>query len=209
MRFMSVLVTCALAIAFGPAAVQAQELRVITLDRESKQPVTNALITLLNRRQQPLDTTRTAADGSFTFRVAEGGKFFLRVLRAGVPAEETDAIFLEKGETRFDTLYLEPVRSIENLSDLVSREVFRLFGVSLAGLPPKAVLLGEELEEVRVSARSASDVILQKGPAFVCAGPGQGVCVIGFTTGTAPSCTSTRSLFPPIATSRRKISRRS
>ena len=157
----------AIASATASSVVNAQELRVITLDRETKQPVPNALITLLSRRQEPVDTTRTAADGSFGFRVKEAGKFFLRIHRTGLPVEETDAIFLENGQTRFDTLFLEPARPIQNIEELVSRELFRLFGVSLAGLPPRAVLLGDELEQARGGARAASDLILQRGPGFV------------------------------------------
>lgn len=146
--------------------VRAQELRIVTLDQKTKAPVAGALISLVSRRSEVLDTTRTGADGSFTIRAKQGGKYFLRVSRTGFPTEETDAIFLNDGETRVDTLYVAAARALP-VDELVAREVARLFGVSTAVLPKRAVLLPSDIDPVRGSARSVSDVVMQIGPASV------------------------------------------
>ncbi|MGQ0639284.1 MAG: carboxypeptidase-like regulatory domain-containing protein, partial [Gemmatimonadaceae bacterium] len=114
-----------------------------------------------------LDTARTAADGSFTLRAKAPGKFFLQVRRSGYPAEETDAIFLQAGETRDDTLYVAPAASLLKLDVIVDREVSRIFGVPASSLAGKAVILPEDIASVSTSTRTASDVVLKKGPPFV------------------------------------------
>ncbi len=146
---------------------ESQELKAVVLDRETKQPVVDARVSLLSRRRAELDTARTATDGSFSVRAKEGGKFFLHVRRLGYPVEETDAIFLKDNETRVDTLYVAAVRTLQRVEVAVSREVFRLFGVTTASLPARAVILPEDIEELRGSAPSVADVVLQKGPPYV------------------------------------------
>jgi hypothetical protein len=149
------------------AEANGQELRAITLDRETKQPVADVRVALLSRHRVELDTARSAADGWFTVRAKDGGKFFLQARRASYPAEETDAIFLQAGETRIDTLYVAPARTLRTVAAIVDREVFRLFGVTTAGISERGVLLPEDIEPLRATSRTASDVIVQKGPPFV------------------------------------------
>lgn len=145
----------------------AQELRLVTLDRDTKQPVTDVRVSLLSRRRVELDTARSGPDGSFTLRAKEPGKFFLSVSRTGYPTEETDAIFLAAGETRVDTLFLAPAQKLMKVEDVVDREIVRIFGVSASSLSSRALLLPDDIERVRSSARTASDIIQQKGPSFV------------------------------------------
>ncbi|MGH7711765.1 MAG: carboxypeptidase-like regulatory domain-containing protein [Gemmatimonadaceae bacterium] len=146
---------------------RSQELRAVALERDTKQPVVDARVSLLSRRRAELDTARTAADGSFSVRAKEGGKFFLSVRRFGYPAEETDAIFLNAGETRIDTVYVAPARTLQKVETVIDREIFRIFGVTIASLSDRAVILPEDVESVRASSRTASDVVMQKGPTYV------------------------------------------
>lgn len=161
------LATIALAASFVTMEAESQELRAVVLDRETKQPVVDARVSLISRRRAELDSARSATDGSFSVRAKEGGKFFVHVRRSGYPVEETDAIFLKEGEVRVDTLYVQAARTLQKVEVAVSREVFRIFGVTTASLPARALILPEDLDEVRLSARSVADIVLQKGPPYV------------------------------------------
>jgi hypothetical protein len=167
MRFTHLAGLLALASALVAVEGRAQELRGVALDRETKQPVTDARISLLDRRRAEVDTARTASDGSFTLRAKEAGKFFIHVRRSGYPSEETDAIFLKDDESRVDTLYVASARTRLKVDAIVNREVFRIFGVATSSLPEKSVILPDDIASVLGSARTAADVVVQKGPPFV------------------------------------------
>ena len=149
------------------AVSSSQELRAVTLDRETKQPVVDVRVSLLSRRRAELDTARTGPDGSFTLRAKEPGKFFLQVRRDGYVTEETDAIFLAEGEIRVDTLYIASAKTLQTVASIVDREMFRLFGVTASRLSSRALILPHQVEAVRRSSRSASDVVMRKGPSYV------------------------------------------
>jgi len=144
-----------------------QELRAITLDRETKQPVADARVSLLGRRREELDSARTGADGAFVLRAKAPGKFFIQVRRTGYLAEETDAVFLTEGEIRVDTLYIASAKGVQNVESIVDREMFRLFGVTASSLSSRALILPQHVEAVRRNSRTASDVVMQKGPSYV------------------------------------------
>ena len=144
-----------------------QEIRAIALDRETKQPVADVRIALLSRKREELDSTRTAVDGSFTLRAKEGGKYFIQVRREGSLAEDSDAIFLESGAVRYDTLYVTPARLLQGVDVVIGREVFRVLGVTISSLSPRSLILPEAIDEIRASSRSASDVVRQKGPPYL------------------------------------------
>jgi len=144
-----------------------QEIRAIALDRETKQPVADVRISLLSRKREELDSTRTAVDGSFTLRAKEGGKYFIQVRREGSLAEDSDAIFLESGAVRYDTLYVTPARLLQGVDVVIGREVFRVLGVTISSLSPRSLILPEAIDEIRASSRSASDVVMQKGPPYL------------------------------------------
>lgn len=167
MRRTSCLTLLAAATTIVASAAASQEVRAVALDRETKQPVADIRVSLLSRKREELDSARTAIDGSFTLRAKQGGKYFIQVSRPGHPAEESDAIFLEKGEIRNDTLYVTAARVLQRVEDVIGREIFRLFGVTASSLPPRALILPEQIESVRASARSASDIVLQKGPPYL------------------------------------------
>jgi hypothetical protein len=160
-------VVLSLSLAIVSVESASQELRAVTLDRETKQPVVDVRVSLLSRRRAELDTARTGPDGSFALRAKEPGKYFLQIRRTGYLAEETDAIFLAEGETRFDTLYIAPAKGMRTVESIVDRELFRLFGVTASSLSDRALILPDEVEAVRRSSRYASDVVMQKGPSYV------------------------------------------
>ncbi len=143
---------------------RSQELRAIALDRETKKPVADVRVSLLTRKREELDTTRTGVDGSFTLRAKEGGKYFVQLRRDGSASEESDAIFLESGVTRNDTLYVTPARLLQGVDVVIGREIFRIFGVTISNMSPRSLILPEAIDEVRASARTAADIVMQKGP---------------------------------------------
>lgn len=142
----------------------AQEIRAVALDRETKKPVADVRVSLLSRKREELDSTRTGADGSFTLRAKEAGKYFIQVSRDGSASEESDAIFLESGVTRNDTLYVTPARLLQGVDVVIGREIFRIFGITISSMSPRSLILPEAIDEVRASARSAADVVMQRGP---------------------------------------------
>lgn len=144
-----------------------QEVRSVALDRETKKPVADLRVSLLNRRREELDTARTAQDGSFTLRAKEGGKFFIQVQHAGQAAEESDAIFLEKDQTLNDTLYVTPARLLQGIDIVIGREIFRLLGVTISSMAPRQLILPEDIDEIRGRSQNASDIVMRKGPPFL------------------------------------------
>ena len=152
-----------------------QEVRAVALDRETKQPVADVRISLLSRKREELDSTRTAVDGSFTLRAKEAGKYFIQIRRVGSPAEDSDAIFLESGQTRNDTLYVTPARLLQGVDVVIGREVFRIFGVTISSMSPRSLILPEAIDEVRAKSRTAADIVMQRGP--------QSLRVLGLGTG--------------------------
>ncbi len=167
MRLNRRLAVLMLASSIVSAESASQELRAITLDRETKQPVADARVSLLSRRREELDTARTGPDGTFILRAKAPGKFFIQVRRTGYLAEETDAVFLTEGETRSDTLYIASAKGVQTVESIVDREMFRLFGVTASSLSDRALILPHQVEAVRRSSRNASDVVMQKGPSYV------------------------------------------
>jgi hypothetical protein len=157
----------ALAMSIVGSEAASQELRAVALDRETKQPVADVRISLLSRKREELDSTRTGVDGSFTLRAKEAGKYFIQVRREGSPAEDSDAIFLESGAVRRDTLYVTPARLLQGVSVVIGREVFRVLGVTISSLSPRSLILPEAIDEIRASSRSASDIVMQKGPPYL------------------------------------------
>jgi hypothetical protein len=145
----------------------AQEIRAVALDRETKKPVADVRVSLLSRKREELDTARSAQDGSFVLRASEAGKFFISVQRQGQAAEESDAIFLEKGETRSDTLYVTPSRLLQKIDVVIGREIFRILGVTISSMAPRQLILPEEIAEVRKGARTAADIVMQTGPSYL------------------------------------------
>jgi len=164
MRRIGSLSVFTLATAIAGNEARSQELRAVALDRESKKPVADVRVSLLSRKREELDSTRTAVDGTFTLRAKQAGKYFIQVRRDGSASEESDAIFLESGETRNDTLYVTPARLLQAVDVVIGREVFRIFGVTISSMSPRSLILPEAIDEVRASARTAADIVMQRGP---------------------------------------------
>lgn len=154
----------AMAISMVASEAVAQEVRAVALDRETKQPVADLRVSLLSRRRDALDSTRTAQDGTFILRAKEGGKYFIQVRHEGQAAEESDAIFLENGQTRTDTLYVTPARLLQKVDVIIGREIFRIFGTTISSMSPRSLILPDAVEEVRAKARTAADIVMQRGP---------------------------------------------
>ena len=164
MRRIGSLTVFTLAMSIVASEATSQELRAVALDRETKQPVADVRVSLLSRKREQLDSTRTAVDGSFTLRAKEAGKYFIQVRHEGQAAEESDAIFLEKGETRNDTLYVTPARLLQKVDVIIGREIFRIFGTTTSNMSPRSLILPDEVEEVRAKSRTAADIVMQLGP---------------------------------------------
>ncbi|MGH7695151.1 MAG: hypothetical protein ACRENH_09220, partial [Gemmatimonadaceae bacterium] len=62
MRRLGSLTVFTLAMSIVGSEAASQELRAVALDRETKQPVADARISLLSRKREELDSTRTAVD---------------------------------------------------------------------------------------------------------------------------------------------------
>lgn len=163
----SSLAVSALAISIVGSEGVSQELRAVALDRETKKPVADVRVSLLNRRREELDSARTGPDGTFTLRAKEAGKYFIQVRRSGSLAEESDAIFLAGGEVPYDTLYVRAERRLEGIDVVIGREVFRIFGATISNMSPRSLILPEAIDEIRATACTASDVVMQKGPLTV------------------------------------------
>jgi len=175
MRRMSSPAVFALAMSIIASEGVAQEIRAVALDRETKQPVADVRVSLLSRKREELDSTRTAVDGSFTLRAKDAGKYFIQVRREGSLAEDSDAIFLESGAVRNDTLYVTPARLLQGVDVVIGREVFRIFGVTISHMSPRSLILPEAIDEVRAKSRTAADIVMQRGP--------QSLRVLGLGTG--------------------------
>lgn len=86
-----------LLLVLAPAA-SAQTLEGRAVDRESLQPITGAILTLVDSAGEHVAATRTDATGAFALQAPEPGAFAVSAARMGFAATLTRAVPLQAGE---------------------------------------------------------------------------------------------------------------
>lgn len=149
-------------LALGAAApLPAQTIDGIVVVGVAKRAVPGARLVLLDRRQDPVDTTRTDVFGGFTLEAPKPGRYFIQVRRPGFYPIMTERFELHEEETRTDTVFLQGRAAEMSVRDVIESDVQRNFGTSV-GASFARWLGPEELEELRPNVIHLGDIV-QRG----------------------------------------------
>lgn len=155
-----------LGIATQPA--RAQVVRGVALDSVTRDPVSDAMVVLLDSAAEPVTMVRTNARGRFTFKPGGSGYYALDVRSIGFKPHTSQWIALAERDTVEVTVRI--VRTAQLLSPVVvsaEREAIgerTYFGMKLKTMSAR-IITPSEVAAVRGSARDYIEVVQSSMPA--------------------------------------------
>lgn len=111
-----------------PDSAPAQRFEGIVVVGETKRAVQRADLTLLGRRDRPVDSARTDVFGGFTLAAEKPGKFTILVRREGFMPMTTEAFELPEGEVLTDTVFLTGTLAENSIKDVIAKHIQQVFG---------------------------------------------------------------------------------
>jgi hypothetical protein len=109
----------------------AQSFDGIVVVGKAKVAAQRARLSLVNNRDNIIDSTVTDAFGGFTLKAEKTGKYSILVRRTGFLPIATERFDLAEGDVLRDTVFLEGTVAERGIKDVISNSVRQIFGSTL------------------------------------------------------------------------------